>query len=164
VKKDIEFFDALLAKLQADYRIDADRIYVIGMSNGGYFAHLVGKERSTLIAAVASHSGPLGLQKLLGINAEQEFLALIMHGDQDKLFSVNCARENRDKYKREGHEVNYVGLAGQGARGERRRASTRPSRSSSLSAPGGNSPTTGAVCARRLESGRLGPALFRPSA
>src|SRR5215475_1877843 len=67
VKNDLAFFDALLRKLAATYKIDQDRLYVVGMSNGGYFAHLVGRERSKAVAAVASHSGPLGLQTLLGV-------------------------------------------------------------------------------------------------
>lgn len=114
VKDDLAFFDALLAKISTDYKIDAERIYVLGMSNGGYFAHLVGKERSKTVAAVASHSGPLGLQTLLGINADRKFPVLIIHGDKDNILSVNFARENRDKYKKEGHEVKYVELAGEG--------------------------------------------------
>jgi polyhydroxybutyrate depolymerase len=110
--KDIAFFDALLARLKGEYKIDADRIYVTGMSNGGYFAHFIGKERSQVIAAVASHSGALGLQTLLGIHAERKFPVMIIHGDKDNIISVNIARENRDKYKREGHEVNYVEVPG----------------------------------------------------
>jgi polyhydroxybutyrate depolymerase len=114
VNSDLAFFDALVAKLAADYKVDANRLYVIGMSNGGYFAHLVGKERSTQVAAVCSHSGPLGLQTLLGINAKRKFPVLIVHGDKDRILSVDFARENRDKYKREGHEVQYVEVAGMG--------------------------------------------------
>lgn len=114
VKNDLAFFDALVGKLRADYKIDSERVYALGMSNGGYFAHLVGKERSKTVAAVASHSGPLGLQTLLGVNAERKFPVLIIHGDQDKLLPVDWARENRDKYKREGHEVKYVELSGLG--------------------------------------------------
>jgi polyhydroxybutyrate depolymerase len=110
VQSDLAFFDALLAKLSADYRIDPERVYVLGMSNGGYFAHLVGKERSKTVAAVASHSGPLGLQTLLGVRAERKFPVLIIHGDQDRLLPVDWARENRDKYTKEGHEVKYVEL------------------------------------------------------
>lgn len=109
VKADLLFFDALLEKLRGEYRIDPDRVYVVGMSNGGYFAHLVGKERSKTVAAVASHSGPLGLQTLLGVRAERKFPVLIVHGDRDKLFPVEFARENRDK------------LQARGARGEVRR-------------------------------------------
>ena len=51
VKQDLAFFDALLAKLTAAYRIDPDRVYVLGMSNGGYFAHLVTRERAKTVAA-----------------------------------------------------------------------------------------------------------------
>jgi polyhydroxybutyrate depolymerase len=114
VASDLAFFDALLAKLSADYQIDPDRVYVLGMSNGGYFAHLVGKERSKTVAAVASHSGPLGLQTLLGVNAERKFPVLIVHGDKDNLLPVTWARENRDKYTKEGHTVKYVEVPGLG--------------------------------------------------
>lgn len=111
--KDLAFFDALLAKLSADYKIDADRVYATGMSNGAYFAHFIGKERSKVVAAVAAHSGALGLQTLLGIGAERKFPVMIVHGDKDNILSVNIARENRDKYKKEGHEVLYVEIPGQ---------------------------------------------------
>ena len=114
VKADLDFFDALLAEVRKRNKIDPDRIYVLGMSNGGYFAHLVGKERSKTVAAVMSHSGPLGLQTLAGINAERKFPVMIVHGDKDKLLPVEWARENRDKYQKEKHEVKYVEVAGLG--------------------------------------------------
>lgn len=114
VKADLDFFDALIARLHKRYRIDADRIYVLGMSNGGYFAHLIAKERSKTVAAAMSHSGPLGLQTLAGINAERKFPVMIVHGDQDKLLPVEWARENRDKYRKEKHEVKYVEIGGLG--------------------------------------------------
>lgn len=114
VANDLAFFDALLERLTATYRVDPDRIYVVGMSNGGYFSHLVGKERSDRVAAVCSHSGPLGLQTLVGIFAPRKFPVLIVHGDQDRLFEPRIARENRDKYAREGHEVKYLEVAGLG--------------------------------------------------
>lgn len=95
-------------------KIDPNRIYVVGMSNGGYFAHLVGKERSETVAAMASHSGALGLQTLGGIKARRKFPVLIIHGDRDRILPVAWARENRDKYRKEGHEVTYIELKGQG--------------------------------------------------
>jgi polyhydroxybutyrate depolymerase len=112
VTADLAFFDVLVAEISSKYEVDANRLYVVGMSNGGYFAHLVGKERSTKVAAVCSHSGPLGLQTLLGINAERKFPVMIVHGDKDFLFDVKIARENRDKYEREKHEVKYVEVPG----------------------------------------------------
>jgi polyhydroxybutyrate depolymerase len=114
VKADLEFFDELLKTLRAKYEIDPDRVYVLGMSNGGYFAHLVGKERSKAVAAVMSHSGPLGLQTLAGVKADRKFPVMIVHGDTDKLLPVEWARENRDKYMKEGHAVTYIEAAGLG--------------------------------------------------
>lgn len=114
VKTDLAFFDAVVARLQKQHRIDADRIYTVGMSNGGYFSHLVGAERSKVVAAVASHSGPLGLQTLFGVKADRKFPVFIVHGDKDKLLPVEFERENRDKYRKEGHEVKYVEVAGLG--------------------------------------------------
>jgi polyhydroxybutyrate depolymerase len=112
VTADLAFFDALVAEISGKYEVDSNRIYVLGMSNGGYFAHLVGKERSTKVAAVCSHSGPLGLQTLVGIGAERKFPVMIVHGDKDRLLDVKFARENRDKYQREKHEVKYVEVPG----------------------------------------------------
>jgi polyhydroxybutyrate depolymerase len=114
VKADLAFFDALHAHLTGSFKIDGDRVYVLGMSNGGYFAHLVGAERSKTVAAVMSHSGPLGLQTLGGVNAARKFPVMIVHGDRDRLLPVEWARENRDKYTKEGHEVRYVEVPGLG--------------------------------------------------
>ena len=116
VMSDLAFFDAMLDELQDEYKIDKARIYVVGMSNGAYFAHLVGRERSKTVAAVASHSGALGLQTLGGVNAERKFPVIIIHGSRDRILPVEWARENRDKYLKEGHEVEYLELSGQGHR------------------------------------------------
>jgi polyhydroxybutyrate depolymerase len=114
VPNDLAFFDELLKSLRDKYRLDPDRVYVLGMSNGGYFAHLVGKERSKTVAAVCGHSTALGLQTLFGIKADRKFPVMIVHGDKDIVLSVDFARENRDKYKKEGHPVNFVEIAGLG--------------------------------------------------
>jgi polyhydroxybutyrate depolymerase len=110
IDADVAFFDALVARVSAAYRVEPNRIYVMGMSNGGYLAHLVAKERSSVVAAVASHSGPLGLQTLGGVNAARKFPVLIVHGGQDWIFPPWIARENAEKYRREGHEVEYIEL------------------------------------------------------
>src|SRR5262245_50504663 len=108
VTADLGFFDALVEEISSKYEVDANRLYIVCLSNGGYFTHLVGKERSTQVAAVCSHSDPLGLQTILGINAERKFPVMIVHGDKDFLFKPQIFRENRDKYQKEKHEVKYV--------------------------------------------------------
>jgi polyhydroxybutyrate depolymerase len=108
ITDDVAFFDALLARISTAYRIDPNRVYVLGMSNGAYFAHLLARERSSVIAAVAAHSGALGLQTLGGINAKRKFPVLIAHGSEDAIFGTWIARDNVERYRREGHEVEYI--------------------------------------------------------
>ncbi|MFP5356346.1 MAG: alpha/beta hydrolase family esterase, partial [Gemmatimonadota bacterium] len=49
---DVGFINALIDKLQSTHRIDPDRIYVTGMSNGGMMSHRLGIELSQRIAAI----------------------------------------------------------------------------------------------------------------
>jgi polyhydroxybutyrate depolymerase len=51
--RDLKFFDALLAKLKSDYRVDEKRIYCTGHSNGGGFTFLLWINRGDVFAAVA---------------------------------------------------------------------------------------------------------------
>lgn len=51
--RDLKFFDAVLASLKADYRVDAQRIYSTGHSNGGGFTYLLWAERGDIFAAMA---------------------------------------------------------------------------------------------------------------
>ncbi|MEY2882093.1 MAG: hypothetical protein RLZZ15_4473 [Verrucomicrobiota bacterium] len=51
--RDLKFFDAMLASLRADYRIDDRRIYSTGHSNGGGFTYLLWAERGDQFAAMA---------------------------------------------------------------------------------------------------------------
>jgi polyhydroxybutyrate depolymerase len=111
---DLRFFDALLAKLQAQYRIDPDAIYLTGMSNGAYFAHLLARERANIIAAVAAHSGELGQFDLNFIQSARKFPVMIIHGDADPVFNVSLARSARLVYEGAGHPVTYLEIPGWG--------------------------------------------------
>jgi len=51
--RDLKFFDAVLASLKADYKIDEKRIYATGHSNGGSFTYLLWATRGDVFAAVA---------------------------------------------------------------------------------------------------------------
>jgi polyhydroxybutyrate depolymerase len=51
--RDLKFFDAVLAKLRHDYRVDDQRIYATGHSNGGGFTYLLWAERGEQFAAFA---------------------------------------------------------------------------------------------------------------
>lgn len=51
--RDLKFFDAVLARLQTDCRVDTKRIYATGHSNGGAFTYLLWAERGDVFAAFA---------------------------------------------------------------------------------------------------------------
>jgi len=54
--RDLKFFDALLARLKTDFKVDAKRIYCTGHSNGGGFTYLLWLARPDVFAAVAPSS------------------------------------------------------------------------------------------------------------
>ena len=51
---DVHFIDVLIDKIETQYAIDVNRIYVSGTSNGGFMAQRLGIELNDKIAAVAS--------------------------------------------------------------------------------------------------------------
>jgi len=51
---DVQFFRVLLNKLQSSLNIDSNRIYVVGHSNGGEMAFLLGRELSKQLTAIAA--------------------------------------------------------------------------------------------------------------
>lgn len=59
--RDLKFFDAVLASLRKDYKIDERRIYAMGHSNGGGFTYLLWQTRADVFAAFAP-SGAFTLQ------------------------------------------------------------------------------------------------------
>ena len=55
--RDLKLFDAVLASLGQDYKVDASRIYSAGFSNGGNFTYLLWAERGDVFAAMAPAAG-----------------------------------------------------------------------------------------------------------
>ena len=54
--RDLKFFDAMLATLRKEYRVDESRIFVTGHSNGGSFTYLLWGQRGEVFASVAPSS------------------------------------------------------------------------------------------------------------
>ena len=111
---DLDLFDALLPELARHLPADTSRVHVVGMSNGAYFAHLLGARRSDRVAGVVAHSGGLGVLSRRGIGARRKYPVLIVHGAEDRVVPVAEARRARDVYRQEGHVVEYLELPGLG--------------------------------------------------
>lgn len=107
--EDFALFDALYMQLAQRYRIDAQRVYLIGMSNGAYFANLLASQRADKIAALAMHSGGLGA---IDRAPRAKYAVMIVHGSADVIIPVEEARRARAAYARWGHAVEYVEVPG----------------------------------------------------
>ena len=55
--RDLKFFDAVLARLKHDYKVDEKRVFSTGHSNGGAFTYLLWAERGDVFAAMAPCAG-----------------------------------------------------------------------------------------------------------
>jgi len=112
--QDLKFFDALFDHVTSKYNVDLRRVYLTGMSMGGYFSNLLASKRSERIAAIAPHSGGLGVLAVRGIKSKRKYAVMIVHGDADRIVKVEEGRTSRDAYTREGHVVEYVEVKGLG--------------------------------------------------
>jgi polyhydroxybutyrate depolymerase len=82
---DVGFVDALLDTLTERYKIDPNRIYASGMSNGGFFSHRLACERSTKFAAVATVAGEMAPALAKVCRPERPIPILIIHGTKDRI-------------------------------------------------------------------------------
>jgi polyhydroxybutyrate depolymerase len=55
--RDLKLVDTAVASLRKSYRIDGERIYATGFSNGAHFTYLLWAERPSLFAAYAAVAG-----------------------------------------------------------------------------------------------------------
>lgn len=62
--RDLKFFDTVLATLKREYRVDEQRVYATGHSNGGAFTYLLWSARGEVFAAVAPSAAVARLKDL----------------------------------------------------------------------------------------------------
>jgi poly(3-hydroxybutyrate) depolymerase len=105
---DVRFFGQLLGHLGERFRLDPNRIYVVGMSNGASFAQLVAFVRPE-VAAVVAHSG-MKPDELT--HAIRPFPILLLVGGDDP--AVNAIRSDAAQYRDDGHAVELIVVSGLG--------------------------------------------------
>jgi len=86
---DVGFTEALLDSLSAAYSIDQNRIYAVGMSNGGFMSFRLACELSNKIAAVGSVTGSMLPSTLLNCNASHTMPVIQIHGTTDATVPYN---------------------------------------------------------------------------
>jgi polyhydroxybutyrate depolymerase len=93
---DTGFFRKLLDEAEAKLCIDSSRIYMMGMSNGGYQSHRMGCELSDRVAAIGPVAGLLLFQ---GCAPTRAMPVMMVNGTSDALTSYQFVDEAVDFWR-----------------------------------------------------------------
>ena len=80
---DVAFLSALLDTLATRYRLDPDRIYSTGMSNGGFMSYELACQLSRRIAAIGSVTGSLTASRMSSCAPGRPVPVIEIHGTAD---------------------------------------------------------------------------------
>jgi len=80
---DIGFLSSLIDFLGQEYNIDLNRVYSMGMSNGGFMSYTLACELSDKIAAIASVTGSMYTDQYLVCDCEHQMPVMQIHGTTD---------------------------------------------------------------------------------
>ena len=94
--RDLKFFDAVLARLKQELKVDERRIYATGHSNGGGFTYLLWAARGDTFAAVAP-SGSAAAQSLRLLKPKP---VLHIAGEKDPLVKYEWQRATMDALRK----------------------------------------------------------------
>lgn len=98
---------ATLREVQARYRIDPDRIFLTGMSNGGIGAYLIGMHHAPLFAGLAPMASGLDGVLMPFLANLQNTPVYLIHGKQDEVMPVELSRTIAQELTRLGYAFHY---------------------------------------------------------
>lgn len=112
-EEDEPFVLALVEEMKGKYKIDPNRVFLMGVSAGAHFTYHVGLKHPELFRAIAVYAGSLAASKKrwgtpLAKEKEKQIPVFIMHGEKDELLPLWNATWSRDALKKEGYDVTYV--------------------------------------------------------
>jgi len=86
---DVDYLSSLIDWAYNEYKIDRDRVYSTGMSNGGFMSYHLACNLSYKIAAVASVTGSMTPQTYNGCSPSHPTAILQIHGTADGVVPYN---------------------------------------------------------------------------
>ncbi len=105
---DAGYIRNLITTLAAQYHTNPNRVFVTGMSSGGYMTQRVGFELSDIVAAIAPVSGPIWIQPETQdqepLTPSRPLSVIEFHGTVDKNVPY-CGGTNRMAWKEAGNTV-----------------------------------------------------------
>ena len=81
---DVAYLDAVIDDVSAHYRVDAKRVFVMGLSNGGYMSHRYACDRASRVAAIVSQAGAIWADAAR-CKPSEAVAVLQIHGTDDPL-------------------------------------------------------------------------------
>jgi len=100
---------ALLDEIQKDYRVDADRVYLTGLSMGGFGTWDLASQfprRFAAIAPICGGGNPAMVRRI------KDLPVWVFHGDADRVVPVALSDEMVEKLKNAGADVKYTRYEG----------------------------------------------------
>jgi polyhydroxybutyrate depolymerase len=81
---DVALLDAVIDDVSARYHVDARRVFVLGLSNGGYMAYRYACDRAARVAAIVSQAGAMWMDAS-HCKPSEPVAVLQIHGTEDEL-------------------------------------------------------------------------------
>jgi polyhydroxybutyrate depolymerase len=81
---DVAYLDAVIDDVSAHHRVDPKRVYVMGLSNGGYMSHRYACDRASRVAAIVSQAGALWADATR-CKPSEPVAVLQIHGTDDEM-------------------------------------------------------------------------------
>lgn len=86
---DLGFLSALIDQIASEYNINLDRVYSMGMSNGGFMSYKLACELNDKIAAIASVTGSMTTDQIGSCNPDNTVPVMQIHGTSDLIVPYN---------------------------------------------------------------------------
>jgi len=99
----------VIAEVERDYKVDLNRVFLMGHSMGGYGTWSIAMDHPDMFAALGPISGGGNAAGMVKLRAIPEY---VVHGDNDKTVPVTQSRTMVEAGKKAGANITYVEIPG----------------------------------------------------
>lgn len=108
------WFDSLYTDITSRYRIDKSKVYVTGISIGGYGTYIAAMDNPDKIAAIVPLCGGINDVDTSRIHSIAKMPVWMFHGTADELISIKESERIYNSLKKSGNRVKFTRLKGEG--------------------------------------------------